>query len=77
MLPRKEEEWRLKGDLNIGKAQSEAYISQVFHDIVEKLRLFVVISHSVNGLFDYKIFGDFGPHSLCLRLHANKSPSPI
>lgn len=40
------------------------YVSQIFHDIEEVFCLLAFVSHRVDGLSDYQILGNLGPHVL-------------
>lgn len=55
------------------REQERTYVSQVDHDIEEKFRLLIIVTHFLNGLFDDQVLGDFRPHDILLLRH---KPSP-
>lgn len=54
----------------------KTYITQILHDVVELLSLFVFIAYLFDGLLAHKVFRDFRPHFVFLWLFGlETSPS--
>lgn len=57
--------------------EEEAYVSQVDHDVEEKLGFLVIISHLLDGILNHQILRDLCPHDFLFFLLSDKSPAPI
>lgn len=55
----------------------ETYITQILHDVVELLSLFILIASLFDRFLAYKIFCNLGPHFVFLRLLSLKPPPTI
>lgn len=67
-----------EGEKGGGEGKKGAtHISQVLHDVEEKLRLLEIVAHRLDRLADDQILGDLRPHDILLRLLGHEPPPAI